>query len=231
MFGLLSDLDKTKWQDSKEEPPSDKKKMAGGTYDVWGIVKVASEPDHLKYFLNSNSGAPNQGLLYYSERNPLKNVGHCWMTFLGREQGNVITGIAIEDDWVIMKPEVIEEMKQKYGPPIPKEELERAVLMRSETIDMGIYGDLTHNKWDKKDKPKRGQRPSDYHFCEVLHSTEAGPNAFLISLGDDKGNSIKATITEAQRNPFHAITKGHFKIVDGIIKGVIVEEDWVEMYQ
>ena len=66
---------------------------------------------------------------------------------------------------------------------------------------------------------------------EVLHTTDAGPHTFMVSLGDDKGNSIKAKITEAQRNPFHAITKGHFKIVDGIIKGIMVENDWLEMYQ
>lgn len=226
LFDLLSDLDESKWMKSKDEVPKNRKDMANGTYHPWGIVKVQPEDNCLRYYLNSNSGAPNQGLLFGARRNPLKSVGHCWMTFEEKEPGNVITGISIEDDWVLMQLEYLKE----FGDPVPQDKVEH-VLQRSETIDMGIYGDLVHCKWEKKGKPPRGKGSLGYHYMEVLRHSDLGDHCFEIGLGDDHGNSHNATITCAQRNPFHAITKGYFKIVDGIIKGVMVEDDWVEMYE
>lgn len=225
-WGLLSDLDTKIWKNSDEAPPKNKKTMAGGTYAPWGIVKAAPQKDCLKLFLNSNSGAPSEGLLYGASRNPLKNVGHCWMIFEEKAPGKVITGIAIEDDWVVMLPEYLASFGEKT-----EEEKVEHVLVRSETIDMGIYGDLVHSKWDNKGKPPRGKGNLGYHYYEVLRTSELGNASHEIALGDDHGNSIMATITCAQRNPFHSITKGYFKIVDGIIKGVMVEDDWIEMYQ
>jgi len=224
-MGLLSDLDQSIWKNSDVDPPEHKKTMAGGTYAPWGIVKASQEKDYLKLFLNSNSGAPSEGLLYGARRNPLKNVGHCWMSIEEKEPGRVITGIAIENDWVIMLPKFLSSFGEKK-----EEEKVEHVLVRSETIDMGIYGDLVHNKWDNKGKPPRGKGSLGYHYYEVLRTSDLGDASYEIALGDDHGNSIKAKITCAQRNPFHSITKGYFKIVDGIIKGVMVEDDWIEMY-
>jgi len=226
MFGLLSDLDESKWMDCKDPIPADKHKMSNGPYNPWGIVKMEKHDLYLQYYLNSNAGNPNQGLLYGAHRDLLKSVGHCWMTFVEKEPGNVITGIAIEDDWVVMKPEYL----ATFGAPKPKQKVE-PVLQRSETIDMGIYGDLVHDKWDKKGKPPRGKGKLDYHFMEVVRTSDAGNHTFDVGLGDDHGNTHSAKITCAQRNPFHSITKGYFKIVDGVIKGVMVEDDWVEMYE
>jgi len=227
LFGLLSDLDKKVWKDSPVEPPPDKKKMAGGTYHPWGIVKVSPEKNYLRYFLNSNTTGPDEFLLYGAERNPLKDVGHCWMAYEEKEPGKVITGMAIENDWVIMLPNYLATFKEKTG-----EGKVQHVLKRSETIEMGIYCDLEHDKWDKKKgKLPRGKGNLGYHYYEVLRQSDLGNKMHEIALGDDHGNSIMATITCAQRNPFHAITKGYFKIVDGIIKGVMVDDDWVEMYE
>lgn len=204
---------------------ADKTKMADCTYAPWGVVKMVKEDKCLRYYLNSNAGSPDQGLLFGASRDLLKDVGHCWFTFVDKEPGKLITGISIEDDWVIMKPDYLATFGEYKAPKVEH------VLMRSETIDMGIYGDLVHDKWDRKGKAPRGKGKLGYHFMEVVRSSDTGNHTFEVGLGDDRGTTHSAKITEAQRNPFHAITKGYFKIVDGIIKGVMVEDDWVEMYQ
>jgi len=223
-FGILSNLDQSKWHDSPTPVPDDKKQMAGGTYAPYGVVNTVIKDDHIKYFLSHNNGTQRPGLLYAAKTNPLRDVGHCWFAF---GEHNVITGVAIEDDWVQINDDFLATIK----PPVEKE----PELKRAETIDMGIYGDLVHNKWDKKGKAPRGKGKLGYHNYEILQSTQSGENEFEVKLrSDPQGVSSIAKIVEAQRNPFRQIQGCFLKIVEengvNVIKGVMVEQDWVEMY-
>merc|ERR1712072_18716 len=134
-FGLLSDMDQSKWHESPTKPDANKKKMDGGTYAAYGITNVSPKCDHIDYYLTHDNGTQRRGLLYFYERNPLKDVGHCWFKFDDRD---VILGIAIEDDWI----QINDAALATVVPPAP----EQKVLVHQETIDMGVYGDLVHGK-------------------------------------------------------------------------------------
>jgi len=225
-FGLLSHLDKTKWHDSPTSAPENKKSMAGGTYAPYGVINAVVKDNYIEFFLSHNNGTQRQGLLYSARSNPLRDVGHCWFSF---REDSVITGVCIEDDWVVINDDYLSTI------PIHVAEKEQAELKRAETIDMGIYGDLVHDKWDKKEKAPRGKGKLGYHKYEILRSEQSGENEFTVYLcSDPQGVQSSAKICEAQRNPFRQILNCFLKIAaengSNIIKGVMVEQDWVEMY-
>ena len=71
-------------------------------------------------------------MLYFAQRNPLKTVGHCWFRFDSRD---VITGIAIEDDWICIN----EDALASIVPPPPEEKKQ---LVHQETVGERIVENI-----------------------------------------------------------------------------------------
>lgn len=217
-------MDQSKWHDAPEPPPSNKKKMEGGTYAAYGITNIMPKSDHIEYFLTHDNGTQRRGLLYHAERNPLKDVGHCWFRFDDRD---VIMGIAIESDWICINDDVLATIT----PPKPAEKKE---LKHQETIDMGVYGDLIHGKWKKNgDAPHRGRAQLGFHKYVIIRAEEGDPKdphqykVFLSS--DPQGVQSSALIKECKCNPFKSIQSAFLKIDNEEINGIMVEDDWVEL--
>merc|ERR1712212_233202 len=227
LFGLHSHLDGKKWIESDTKPCADKKEMAGGTYRPYGVINITNHPDHIKMFLSSERGDPRTGYLFGAHSNPMKDVGHAWFAF---DKGDIIIGMAIEDDWVKILPSYLEGLEQ------PKEEKAHPMLQREETIDMGIYGDVVHSEWDSKGKPPRAKKQLGYHKYNIdgAQPTDKEDEFKILITSDPEFVQSTALIKRCKINPFRQITKGFMKVVeeDGepVIKGVMVEGDWIEMY-
>lgn len=231
LFGLLSNLDDKKWSergsDEDKKATKDKKKMDGGVYAPYGVINITSHNDHMKFFLSSERGDPRTGYLFGANSNPMRDVGHAWFAF---DKGDVIVGMAIEEDWVTLNKETLETIE-------PPKEDKKPELLRAETIDMGIYGDVVHSEWDSKGKPPRGKSQLGYHKFDIVRAEKGGLDSEFTVLvcSDPQGEQSKAKIKQCKINPFRQITKCFMKIVEEngekVIKGVMVEDDWIEMYK
>lgn len=224
IFGLLSDLDDTKWSDSTTSVPDDKRKDKNwcASYAPYGITRVTEQGDHLRLGLSHDSGTQRKGLLYHAKENPFKDVGHAWFAFDDRE---VVIGMAIEDDWVVMGTDVL----AKITPPVEK----KPVVKRAETVDLGVYGDLDHTKWQKhaEGAPHMGRAGKGYHMFSINGMKgDLKDGSLKVAVEQQGGENIIAcpTMNNVKQNPFRQMTKAFLKIEQDEIVGVMTESDeWV----
>lgn len=227
MFGMHSDLSHDIW-DELSDPPENKKNWEG--YAKFGIGRNEVKDDHILFNLTTMSGDPRTGLLYGAVRNPLKNVLNGYMNIQDRKQGEVITAICVEEDWVKMKPSYLNE----HFPELTKEEIEAMKQVEEEEkeeIDLGVFSDLDHSKWEKKGDVPRMKGNLGYTYQDVCR-TEVDSSAehqYIIRLCSSAGKQSSGILKHALRDALHSITKGYFKIENGTIVGMMIEEQWVEM--
>lgn len=226
MFGLLSDLDSNNWEDSADELPKNKKEWDG--YARYNVSRHDAKGEFIKYFLTTNAGDPLQGLLYGAQRNPLKNVLHCYMNIVERKPGNIITGIAVEDDWVKMTPDYLSSFPVKTE---ADKEAEKQSQAEKQEVDIGIFSDLDKGKWERKGETPRMKGNLGYEFQEVLRTEVdgSGKNQYKIFLCSSTGHQSVAKLPHTLRDALHSVTKGYFKIENDIMIGMMIEEEWFEM--
>jgi len=234
IFGILSDLDDKNWSDSATSPPDDKRKDKEWlkTYGVYGITRCTEEGDHMRLGLSHDNGTQRKGLLYHAKDDPFKEVGHAWFAFDDRD---VIIGMAIEQDWVVMgtkeKPQA--EVLKGIKPPVEKVK----EIKRAETVDLGVYGDLDHSKWQKHrdGAPHMGRAGKGYHMYNIngpKGDLKDGSIRLAIELETAEGadNHIACPAMHNVRvNPFRSMTRAFLKIENDEIVGVMTESDeWVD---
>ena len=94
-------------------------------YTHYNVSRYESNEEYIRFFLQSDRGDPVQRLLYGANRNPLKDVIHCYMSIEeDLKVGNVIKAVAVEDDWIVMKPEYFNQFQRKTAEDIAKEKAE-----------------------------------------------------------------------------------------------------------
>jgi len=212
MFGVLTSLDNSKWRNSDHPPPANKAEMAGD-YEEYAVMDSSPQKDHLKYVIAPEKGDPCKGLLYANNSDPLRGVSSCWLS-LGR--GDIIKGIVLEDDWVVMNEDYLAQ-------------LEAAVKDKAdEPPDMGLFFDLNTDKWTKKGSPPGGKAKLGYieyniTQVDVVSETELEVQVAKTSNGD--GSSVK--IIDVKYNCFRSTPTCFLKLNKGLICGIMTKDDWI----
>jgi len=214
MFGILTSLDASKWKNS-EKKPEDKTTMAGGQYEEFAVMDTVDNKDHLKYVLVPDKGDPCKGLLYANNGDPLRGVSCAWVAF--GSKGDIIKGMAMEDDWVVMNDDYLKELeanvKEDTGPP-----------------DMGLFFDLNTDKWTKKGSPPGGKAKLgyiEYNITQVdnVSATELEVQVNKTANPSTSGQSVK--IIDVVWNCFRSTPTCFLKLNKGLIVGIMTKDDWI----
>lgn len=99
IIGLASDLQGDKWN-KKEDPPKNKSKL--GYHYVNVIHCEAMGNGAFDYSVSDDDGAIKHVTLNGADRDPLRQVGNCYLKFAKEGSKEVIKGIIVADDWVEM---------------------------------------------------------------------------------------------------------------------------------
>jgi len=210
MFGLLSSLDSSKWHDS-DTPPTKKDEIDGGTYMRYGVMSDAQRDGYWEYVLVPDKGDPCKGKLYSACSNPLRGVSTCWFS-IGK--GNIIKGMTMDDDWVIMNDDYLAE-------------LEDAVVESDEVPDRGLYFDLKTDQWSRKGDPPGGKAKLGYNDYDISAVVLVAPGEIQVSLeSHPPGMSKVVKMMEVERNCFRSTPYCFLKVIGGEIRGVMTKTDW-----
>jgi len=203
------------------------------TYAAYGITRVDEQSGYMRLALSHDCGTQRKGLLYFAKENPFKDVGHAWFEFDDRD---VITGMAIEDDWVVLgkeekedEPNTQAKVLASITPPVEK----KPEIKRAETVDLGIYGDLDHTRWEKHKEgaPHMGRAGKGYHMFKINGMKgDFKDGTVQVAVEQQGGENIIAcpTMNHCKLNPFRSMTKAFLKIEQDEIVGVMTEcDEWV----
>uniref|UniRef100_A0A7M6DPD7 Uncharacterized protein n=1 Tax=Clytia hemisphaerica TaxID=252671 RepID=A0A7M6DPD7_9CNID len=221
---LFSDFNDQKWDD-KGTAPENIKSLEG--YKKVDIMRGGQEEELgekvFHYYMSDAGGDPVSAKLFGACRNPLKSIGHCSMKIIVKNYEPLVVGIIVEDDWVEIKQSYLDSLNVQGEPPKEPE-----VVDMNEVI--GLVADLDHDIWCNKGDPPRNKTKIGYVFVSVVRPTDKGNNTFDYQLSDDQnGRSLSATLSGCRRNPLRDVVNCFMKIENNQVKGIIVEDDWVEV--
>jgi len=213
MFGILTSLDSSKWKNS-DSPPGNKADVAGGSYEEFAVMDTTTNADHLKYVLVPDKGDPCKGLLYGNTSDPIRGVSSCWFAF---GKGDIIKGMILEDDWVVMKDEYLAE-------------LEANVKDVNEPPDMGLFFDLNVDKWQKKGSPPGGKAKLGYIEYNITQVDVVSESELEVQVAKtSNGDSSSVKIIDVVYNCFRSTPTCFLKLNKGLVVGIMTKDDWIIM--
>merc|ERR1712168_1057748 len=142
-------------------------------------------------------------------------ISSAWFAF--GSKADIIKGMAMEDDWVVMNEDYLKELeaniKEDTGPP-----------------DMGLFFDLNTEKWTKKGSPPGGKAKLgyiEYNITQVDNISETELEVQIAKTANvaTSGQSVK--IIDVVWNCFRSTPTCFLKLNKGLIIGIMTKDDWI----